>query len=193
MSRQTIQIMGEPGAAGLSASVDAYEAEEILKLLGGSDGQFELGLAPEDDDDVEGHLFGAGAIVRLIVRKPGSEDDVEGHALTLHFVSAEEASKFKTKVLAGGLLVGTLIAPAAGLSGGAPASADLSENAAPLAAATTIIQDYQPAGGGSDLQIVLPDDGGGAGGADIQATGDSGEDNKMGSAIAWSSRVDEGR
>ncbi|HEY8167790.1 MAG TPA: hypothetical protein VIF84_03675 [Candidatus Limnocylindrales bacterium] len=191
MTRQTIQILGDPGSGGVSASVDATEAEEILRLLGGSDGQFELGLAPEDDDDVEGHLFGAGAIVRLIVRKPGSEDDVEGHALTLHFISAEEASKFKTKVLAGGLLVGTLIAPAAGLTGGAAGTADLSENAAPQAAATTIVQDYQA--GGSDLQIVIPDDGGGAGGADVQASGGSGEDNKMGSAVAWSTRADEGR
>jgi hypothetical protein len=192
MSRQTIQILGEPGSDGISASVDAYEADEILKLLG-ADAQFELGLAPEDEDDVEGHLFGAGSIVRLIVRKPGDEDDVEGHALTLHFASAADASKFKTKVLAGGLLVGTLIAPAAGLSGGGQAGpADLSENAAPQAAATTIVQDYQ-AGGGSDLQIVLPDDGGGAGGSDIQATGGSGEDNKMGSAVAWSTRTDASR
>lgn len=183
MSRKTIQILSEPGAGGITASVDSTEAEELLALLGGAAGQFELGLAPEDEDDVEGHLFGAGAIVRLIVRKPGSEDDVEGHALTLHFASAAEASKFKTKVLAGGLLVGTLIAPAAGLTGGAAGPADLSENAAPQAAATTIIQDYQ-AGGGDQLQIVLPDDGSGGG---------SGEDNKMGSAVAWATRADSSR
>ena len=180
MTRQTIQILSDPGAGGISATVDATEAEELLALLGGSEGQFELGLAPEDEDDVEGHLFGAGAIVRLIVRKPGSEDDVEGHALTLHFVSAEEASRFKTKVLAGGLLVGTLIAPAAGLSGGSAAAADLSEQSAPQAAATTIVQQIPSTG--DQLQIVLPDDGGG-----------TGEDNKMGSAIAWTTRVDEGR
>ena len=182
MTRQTIQILSDPGTGGISASVDSYEAEELLALLGGSEGQFELGLAPEDDDDVEGHLFGAGAIVRLIVRKPGSEDDVEGHALTLHFVSAEEASKFKTKVLAGGLLVGTLIAPAAGLTGGAAGPADLSENAAPQAAATTIVQTYEASG--DQLQIVLPDDGNGGG---------SGENNKMGSAVAWSTRTDASR
>ena len=82
MTRQTIQILSDPGSGGINATVDSFEAEELLALLGSSEGQFELGLAPEDEDDVEGHLFGAGAIVRLIVRKPGSEDDVEGHALT---------------------------------------------------------------------------------------------------------------
>jgi len=181
MTRQTIQILGDPGAGGISASVDSFEAEELLALLGGSDGQFELGLAPEDDDDVEGHLFGAGAIVRLIVRRPDGEDG-EGKALTLHFISAEEASKFKTKVLAGGLLVGTLIAPAAGLTGGAAGTADLSEHSAPQAAATTIVQ--QLPSSGDQLQIVLPDDGSGGG---------SGENNKMGSAVAWSTRTDSSR
>jgi hypothetical protein len=179
MTRQTIQILSDPGSGGISATVDSFEAEELLALLGSSEGQFELGLAPEDDDDVEGHLFGAGAIVRLIVRKPGSEDDVEGHALTLHFISAEEASKFKTKVLAGGLLVGTLIAPAAGLTGGSAAAADLSETGVPQAAATTVVQHYEATG--DQLQIVLPD------------SSDSGENNKMGSAAGWASRVDEGR
>jgi hypothetical protein len=179
MTRQTIQILSDPGSGGISATVDSYEAEELLALLGGAEGQFELGLAPEDEDDVEGHLFGAGAIVRLIVRKPGT-DDADGQALTLHFISAEEASKFKTKVLAGGLLVGTLIAPAAGLTGGAAGTADLSENAAPQAAATTIVQHYDV--DGDKLQIVLPNAGGG-----------SGEDNKMGSAVAWSTRTDDSR
>ena len=184
MTRQTIQILSDPATGGISASVDSYEAEELLALLGGSEGQFELGLAPEDEDDVEGHLFGAGAIVRLIVRKPGSEDDVEGHALTLHFISAEEASKFKTKVLAGGLLVGTLIAPAAGLTGGtAGAATNQVDNSAPQAAATTIVQSH--AVNSDKLQIVLPDDGSvGKGG---------GETHKMGSAAGWASRVDESR
>jgi hypothetical protein len=183
MTRQTIQILSDPATGGISASVDSYEAEELLALLGGSEGQFELGLAPEDDDDVEGHLFGAGAIVRLIVRRPDGEDG-EGQALTLHFISAEEASKFKTKVLAGGLLVGTLIAPAAGLTGGtAGAAANQVDHSAPQAAATTIVQSHTVSS--DKLQIVLPDNGTVASGG--------GETHKMGSAVGWASRADESR
>jgi hypothetical protein len=184
MTRQTIQILSDPASGGISATVDSYEAEELLALLGGSEGQFELGLAPEDDDDVEGHLFGAGAIVRLIVRRPDG-DDGEGQALTLHFISAEEASKFKTKVLAGGLLVGTLIAPAAGLTGGTAGAATQVDHSAPQAAATTIVQSHTVSS--DKLQIVLPDDG-----STVVGSG-GGETHKMGSAAGWASRVDESR
>ena len=191
MRDQTIKIVTEPGADGISATVDAVEAERLLALFAASGGQFELGLAPESDDDVEGHLFGAGAIVRLVVRRPdGDEDDVEGHALTLRFPSAEEASKFKTKVLAGGLLVGTLIAPAAGLAGGQAAAANLGDaGSGGGPAATTQVQSYAWHGG--DLQIVVPDDGSGSGGGGSSVG--SGENNKMGSAIAWTTRTDSSR
>lgn len=181
MREQAIQFVTEPGAGGIAATVDADEAERLLALLGGS-GDIEIGLAAEDEDDVEGHLFGAGAIVRLIVRRPDG-DDVEGHALTLRFPTAEEASKFKTKVLAGGLLVGTLIAPAAGLSGTQATAASLGDaNIGSAPAATTQFQ--APIFHDDKLQIVLPDDGSGGG---------SGENNQMGSAVAWMTRGDASR
>ena len=102
MTRQTIQILSDPAAAASPPRSTRTKRKSSSPCWAAPRASSSSGLAPEDEDDVEGHLFGAGAIVRLIVRKPGSEDDVEGHALTLHFISAEEASKFKTKVLAGG-------------------------------------------------------------------------------------------
>lgn len=181
MREQAIQFAGEPGTGGIAATVDAAEAERILALFGGS-AQLEIGLAAEDEDDVEGHLFGAGAIVRLIVRRTG---DGEGQSLTLRFPTAAEAAKFKTKILAGGLLVGTLIAPAAGLSGTQATAASLADANVSNAPAATM-QFQAPIFSDDKLQIVIPDDGAGAGGG-------SGEDNAMGSAVAWGTRTDTSR
>jgi hypothetical protein len=176
MREQAIQFVSEPGAGGIAATVDAAEAERLLALLGGT-GRIEIGLAAEDEDDVEGHLFGAGAIVRLIVRRPDG-DDVEGHTLTLRFPTAAEAAKFKTKVLAGGLLVGTLIAPAAGLAGTQANTASLGDAGGVAPAAHTQIQTAPVQS--NTLQIVLP-------------SGGSGENNQMGSAVAWMTRTDTSR
>jgi hypothetical protein len=186
MREQTIQFVSEPGAGGIAATVDASEAERLLAILGGS-AQIEFGLAPESDDDVEGHLFGAGAIVRLIVRRSGDDSDVEGHALTLRFPTAAEAAKFKMKILAGGLLVGTLLGPAAGLAGTAVAANNVDTGVGNTAAVTTTIQ--APVFHDDKLQIVLPDDGSSGSSASVP----SGENNAMGSAVAWATRTDAGR
>jgi hypothetical protein len=179
MREQTIQFVSEPGAGGIAATVDASEAERLLAILGGS-AQIEFGLAPESDDDVEGHMFGAGAIVRLIVRRSGDDSDVEGHALTLRFPTAEEAAKFKAKILVGGLLVGTLIG-ASGLASTAMAANNVDTGVGNTAAVTTTIQ--APVFHNDKLQIVLPTDG----------SGGSGENNAMGGAVAWATRTDASR
>src|SRR3972149_1006849 len=77
MREQAIQFVGEPGAGGIAATVDAAEPGRLLAPLGGT-GPIEIGLAAEDEDDVSGPLFGAGAIVGRTVRPPACADRVGG-------------------------------------------------------------------------------------------------------------------
>jgi acetyl-CoA carboxylase beta subunit len=86
-------------------------------------------------------------------------------------------------VLAGGLLVGTLIAPAAGLAGTQASAASLADANVGEAPAATV-QFQAPIFHDDKLQIVLPDD---------AASGGSGENNQMGSAVAWMTRTDSSR
>ncbi len=76
-----------------------------------------------DESDTEGHAF-AGTRIRVIVE---DGDDAEGHAMSLRFPSIEEAATFRKRLLASGVLVGTIALGAiagdglANLAGGSPA------------------------------------------------------------------------
>jgi hypothetical protein len=57
-----------------------------------------------DDDDTEGHIAGRPTL-RLVLE---GEDDTEGHAISVHFPSADEADRFRRRLLATGVLVGAV-------------------------------------------------------------------------------------
>jgi hypothetical protein len=57
-----------------------------------------------DDDDTEGHLSGRRTL-RLVVQ---GDDDTEGHEISVHFPSADEADRFRRRLLATGMLVGAV-------------------------------------------------------------------------------------
>ena len=58
-----------------------------------------------DEDEVEGHRYGAGLGVRVIA----DDLDTEGHAIALHFPSREEADAFRKRLMLGGVLAGTVV------------------------------------------------------------------------------------
>jgi hypothetical protein len=65
-----------------------------------------------DEDEVEGHRYGAGLGVRVIA----DDLDTEGHAIALHFPSREEADAFRKRLMLTGVLAGTVaLGTAAGI------------------------------------------------------------------------------
>jgi hypothetical protein len=92
-----------------------------------------------DESDTEGHAF-AGTRIRVIVE---DADDAEGHAMSLRFPSIEEAATFRKRLLASGVLVGTVALGAiagtglANLAGGSPADGTETGLAAAVSAPTS--------------------------------------------------------
>jgi hypothetical protein len=81
---------------------------------------------------VEGHAAGT-----ITLRAFEDEDDTEGHALALHFPSIKEADAFRRRLVATGVLTGTLVLGAAAGAGWATmtsAPADTGQAAAGQAA-----------------------------------------------------------
>lgn len=95
---------------GGSARIIGGEDDWVRSRLGGGPGATVI-LRPSDeaDADVEAHASG---VLRL--RAFDDDDaDTEGHALALHFPSAQEADAFRRRLLAAGVLTGTLALGAA--------------------------------------------------------------------------------
>src|SRR5439155_23621389 len=67
-----------------------------------------------DSGDTEGHSQ-AGNVVAITLEIEG---DVEGHAFSLRFPTADAARDFEKRMLATGLLVGTIAATAVGIGVG---------------------------------------------------------------------------
>jgi hypothetical protein len=85
---------------------DRRDEERLAELLGTGD-QLHVRLTPATVADTEGH---AVRWDELLVRlEPIEGDDTDGHAISLRFPNAEEASRFRTRLLATGALVGTLV------------------------------------------------------------------------------------
>jgi hypothetical protein len=77
---------------------------EALRKRRGEPGSTRVEVAPADEADTQGH--GPQLATSVIVRPEG--DDTQGHAISLHFPTAEEADAFRRRLLATGLIVGTV-------------------------------------------------------------------------------------
>lgn len=178
MREPMIQFGDEPMARAFMPiiEVDEVEGGGAFTWAGG---RMAMALAPEHE--YQPHLLEADHVVRLIVRPASGEDDVEGHTLTLRFPTSGEAARFRTKVLAGGLLVGTMISPGAFVA----AQAMTSSQAAPAPAAEA------PAAAPVEAPVAAPSQA-----APVFAPGidpKSGEDTRTGSSIIWITQGAEAR
>lgn len=89
--------------------------------------------AIEDEDDTEGHRARLGPYVRVLAE---SDDDTAGHAISIHFPSLEEADAFRRRLLATGLIVGSV---ALGATVGGALAGQASTGPAEAGAATTSV------------------------------------------------------
>lgn len=94
--------------------------------------------AIEDDDDTEGHRARLGPYVRVLAE---SDDDTEGHAISIHFPSLEEADAFRRRLLATGLIVGS-VALGATVGGALASQASTGPADAGAAAITSVGGEY---------------------------------------------------
>jgi hypothetical protein len=134
------------------------------------------------------HLLGDD-VVRVVI---GADPyDVEAHTLTLRFPTAEEAARFRMKVLAGTLIIGTLAAPTALAVSQLTASPSADEsNVAPIVApvvapGTVPAVELAPAAGPMTAPVVDEPE---KPGFTLQSKGTSektGEDNRQGSSVMW--------
>jgi len=105
MRGQTIRFSAEQDASAFLATLDDDVSIDALTWGGGTTPVF---LAKDHAE--QRHLLGDN-VVRVVI---GADPyDVEAHTLTLRFPTADDAAKFRMKVMAGTLLVGALAAPAA--------------------------------------------------------------------------------
>ncbi len=177
MRVQTIQFSGEREASAFLATLDDDVSIDAL-TWGGRTTRIRLAT----DHAEQRHLLGDD-VVRIVV---GADPyDVEAHTLTLRFPSAEEAARFRTRVLAGTLLVGAIAAPAAIAISQVAASPD-NVTAAPISVPLAAPVSVQA------LPLVLraapvvdqPEEPG----FTLQSKGTSeatGEDNSSGSSVMW--------
>jgi len=105
MRGQTIQFNGERDASAFLATLDDDVSIDALTWGGRT-----MPVHLATDHAEQRHLLGDD-VVRVVI---GVDPyDVDAHTLTLRFPNAEEAARFRVKVLAGTLLVGAIAAPVA--------------------------------------------------------------------------------
>ena len=176
MRGQTIQFSGEQDAAAILASLDDDVSIYALTWGGRTTPIF---LATDHAE--QRHLLGDN-VVRVVL---GADPfDVEAHTLTLRFPTADEAARFRVKVLAGTLIIGTLAVPTAYAASQMASSAAQEQNSvAPIVAPAAVAQ--------AAPVVDTPE----KPGFTIQSKGTkekTGEDNSTGSSITWvHSRNDE--
>jgi hypothetical protein len=100
------------GDIGGARIIGGQEGWARTRLGGGSQARILLRPSPDRDDDVEGHAAGT-----ITLRAFEDDDDTEGHALALHFPSIKEADAFRRRLVATGVLTGTLVLGAAAGAG----------------------------------------------------------------------------
>jgi hypothetical protein len=76
--------------------------DRILERKPGS-AAVKVRLAGDGEDDTEGH--GVSTRMRVIV---DADDDTEGHAISIHFPTLDDADAFRRRMLATGVLVGSI-------------------------------------------------------------------------------------
>jgi hypothetical protein len=132
--------------------VNPEDVERILALL--KRGAASISLTPREDMDTEGH----GAGDELVLDARFGDDDVEGHAIALRFPSAKDARDFQMKILAAGLLAGTIVVAGLGATAAPFASTDIGSASAPSGAAGLVDQRAGEIGLGS---VAAPGSGAG--------------------------------
>ncbi len=78
-------------------------------LRSGDDEAVAVRITAPDEADVEGHAYSATQKSVWIRVDLGDEDDTEGHAISVHFPTAEEADRFRKRLMAAGLLTGAVV------------------------------------------------------------------------------------
>jgi hypothetical protein len=76
-------------------------------LRSADDRALQVRLAPASDDDVEGHAL-AATDRAVAVRIGLDDDDTEGHAISVHFPTTSDADRFRRRLMAAGLITGTI-------------------------------------------------------------------------------------
>ena len=184
MRGQTIQFMGEQDATAILATLDDDVSIDALTW-----GGHRTPIILATDHAAQPHLLG-DEVVRVVI---GADPyDVEAHTLTLRFPTADEAARFRTKVLAGTLIVGVLAVPTV------IAAANVASSSDPVT--TTVVA---PVEAPAVAPVVVPKvapvvkDEPEKPGFLLQSKGTSaptGEDNSTGSSIMWiHNRNDEAR
>jgi len=181
MRGQTVQFTGAPDATAIVARLDEDVSIDALTWGGRTT---PVSLATDHAD--QPHLFGDD-VVRVVI---GTDPyDVEAHTLTLRFPSAAEAARFRTKVLAGTLIIGALAVPTVIVATNA-ASPSVDRSITPVAAPAQA--PVVPAVDGAAPLVIdtapVVNDEPEKPGFTIQSKGTSeatGEDNSTGSSIMW--------
>jgi hypothetical protein len=90
---------------------DATVAQQLAaRLKSGDDQALSVRITPAEESDVEGHLRSSAVSITIQL----DDDDVEGHAMSVHFPSSAEADRFRRRLMAVGLLAGTIAIGSAG-------------------------------------------------------------------------------
>src|SRR5437763_10005033 len=131
---------------GQAAVIQDTEEAQRLHALVTSWEKVPARITLRDSDDVEGHSSSNTVAITLEI-----EGDTEGHALSLRFPTADAARDFEKRMLATGLLVGTVAATAIGIGVGQGIQSTVS----PIAAPAPIVQ-TGPATRDMDKDLTLP-------------------------------------
>lgn len=147
---------------------DVATEERLNARLRSGDQRFiGVQIAPLDEGDVTGHAL-AGATRSINVRVNLDEDDTEGHAISVHFPTTADADRFRRRLMAAGLLTGTIAIGAVGAVAVAnmPAASDVT-----FPANTAVYE--RPAGHGmlEGVDIVSAPAAGAAAATTAQASG----------------------
>jgi hypothetical protein len=90
---------------------DATVAQQLAaRLKSGDEKALAIRIAPAEESDVEGHLRSTSVSINVQL----DDDDVEGHAMSVHFPTVAEADRFRKRLIAVGLLAGTIALGSAG-------------------------------------------------------------------------------
>lgn len=144
------------GEVDVQAIVDG-PAETWLRSAMAGKQAIEVELRPSEDDDVRAHLGSDQSVIVTVTYRGGEDDDVEGHAMSLRFPSMEAARDFERKLLATGLIAGTVAVSIVGVNA-ANQQLGSTGGAGAIAGTAPVVQQYAPPAHDMDheLSISLP-------------------------------------
>ena len=107
---------GSPAGAGAAtatiSTLDPESKARLLALVAKRGPAVRIRLRAPDDFDVTGNLVSGAALTLDVV----DEDDTEGHTISLHFPKIEDAKQFEQRLIATGVIAGTLVIGGGGLA-----------------------------------------------------------------------------